>query len=127
MQTNTLTPEYLQECRQALNKEQALSLRQTNNWSHVDKHQVHLDWDSLYKELAQHIDTLSPASPEIQAIMARHYTIASRFYPPTKEAYIGMSLLYAENEDMKTFHEAYHPEMITFLAKAMQIYALSQV
>jgi hypothetical protein len=27
---------------------------------------------------------------------------------------------------MKTFHEAYHPEMITFLAQAMQIYALSQ-
>ena len=59
--------------------------------------------------------------------MARHYEVVSRFYTPSKMAYIGMSLFYAENEDMKNFHNAYHAGMTEFLADAMQIYATNNL
>jgi hypothetical protein len=117
------TPQYLQECREALSSEQMKSLTETDNWSHVDKQQVHIDWDALYKELTPLMQQLPPSAPDIQAIMARHYSIVSRFYAPSKQAYIGMSLFYSENQDMKDFHNAYDPKMVEFLTEAMPIYA----
>jgi hypothetical protein len=123
MNTQKSTVDYLQSCRISLNSEQTQSLAETNNWEHVDKPQVHLDWDVLYKELAPMIQIFPPSAPEIQSLIARHYGIVSRFYVPSKQAYIGMSLFYGENEDMKNFHNVYHPKMVEFLAEAMPIYA----
>jgi hypothetical protein len=117
------TMEYLQTCRTALSNEQSASLAATDNWSHVDKAQVHQDWDALYQELTPLMQQLPPSAPEIQAIMARHYAIVSRFYTPSKQAYIGMSLFYAENPDMQNFHNGYDPKMVEFLGVAMPIYA----
>jgi hypothetical protein len=123
MTTELSAAEYQQECRAALSAEQARSLADTNNWSHVDKPQTHRDWDALYQELTPLMRRLPPSAPEIEAIMARHYGIVSRFYAPSKQAYIGMSLFYAENDDMRRFHNAYDPNMVAFLAQAMPLYA----
>lgn len=123
MQAKEFTAEYLQACRAALAHEQARSLAETNNWSHVDKPQIHLEWNALYRELTPLMQRMPPSAPEIQAVMARHYAIVARFYPPSKQAYIGMSLYYGENEDMKNFHNSYDAGMVEFLAQAMPIYA----
>ena len=117
------TPEYLAQCRNALNAEQAKSLSETDNWSHVNKQQVHIDWDVLYKRLATMLDGSLASSPPIQEIMAQHYAIASRFYVPSREAYIGMGLFYSDNKDMKDFHNAYHRNMVGFLGEAIYVYA----
>ena len=117
------TPKYLAQCRNALNAEQTKSLSETNNWSHVNKQQVHIDWDVLYKRLATMLDGSQASSPAIQEIMAQHYAIASRFYVPSREAYIGMGLFYNDNKDMKDFHNAYHPNMVEFLGEAIYVYA----
>jgi len=117
------TPEYLEQCRQALTAEQTKSLAETENWSHVDKTQTHIDWDVLYKELTPLIDGSLPSSPEVQTIIARHYSIASRFYLPSQKAYIGMALFYRDNPDMKAFHNAYHLKMVDFLGEAIFFYA----
>ena len=117
------TPEYLAQCRNALHAEQAKSLLETNNWSHVNKQQVHIDWDVLYIRLATMLESAQAASPLIQEIMAQHYAIASRFYVPSREAYIGMGLFYNDNKDMKDFHNAYHPNMVEFLGEAIYVYA----
>lgn len=103
--------------------QQTKSLAETGNWSHVDKQQVHLDWDVLYKELASLMDSALPTSPEVQSIMVRHHSIASRFYSPSREAYIGIALFYQENQDMMAFHNAYHPRMVEFLGEAIYAYA----
>jgi len=115
--------EYLEQCRAALASEQAQSLAETANWSHVDKEQVHRDWDALYRELAPLVGNASPSAPQVQALMVRHHEIVSRFHAPSKLAYIGMSLFYQENDDMRNFHNAYHPDMVAFLAEAMPLYA----
>ena len=115
-------PEYLDQCRQAMATAQAKSLAETNNWSHVDKTQVHIDWDILYEEIAPLIDSSLPTSSEVQALMTRHCSIGSRFYPPSQKAYIGLALFYEENPDMKAFHNAYHPKMVEFLGEAIFFY-----
>lgn len=115
--------DYLQECRAALSAEQALSLSLTENWAHVDRAQVHNDWDALYKRLTPLLQNCPASAPEVQALMEEHYRIVSRFYTPSKMAYIGMSIFYAENTDMANFHKAYHPSMVAFLAEAIPIYA----
>jgi len=114
---------YLKNCREALDEEQTKSLAETNNWEHVDKNLVHKDWDILYKEIALNIDTSKPQDDNIQKYIKRHFDIACRFYIPTKKAYIGMSIFYSENSDMKDFHNTYHPKMVEFLGDAICLYA----
>lgn len=103
--------------------EQAKSLAKTGNWSHVDEQEVHIDWDVLYKELVPLVNDWLPSSPEVQSLVGRHYSIASRFYEPSKNAYIGMALFYQDNPDMTDFHNAYHPRMVDFLGEAIFVYA----
>lgn len=123
MTLQNLSPEYLAHCRQTMAAEQAKSLAETENWSHVDKQQVHIDWDILYKELAPLVDSELPSSDAVQILMLRHHSIAARFYPPSRETYIGLGLFYQENADMKAFHNAYHPKMVDFLGDAICFYA----
>ena len=123
MKMHPLTQQYLSECRDALSTEQARSLSATNNWAHVNRQQVHADWDALYKELAPLLECRAPDSVEVQALIERHYCLVSRFYAPSKEAYIGMSLFYGEDPAMRSFHEAHHISMVEFLAEAIPIYA----
>lgn len=114
---------YHDQCRDSLSREQTQSLAATDGWKHVDKEQVHNDWDVLYKAIAQFIDGSKPDDVQVQQMVDRHYQIACRFYAPSKEAYIGMSLFYSSNEDMRNFHNNYHPGMVEFLGLAMRRYA----
>lgn len=119
----TETAQYLHQCRAALSAEQAQSLAATANWSHVDKPKVHQDWDALYRKLAPLIDQLPPSADAVQTLIADHYRIATRFYTPSKHAYIGLGLFYGDDDAMRNFHNAYHRDMVPFLAQAMSIYA----
>lgn len=123
MRINEMDAAYLEQCRQALSDEQGKSLSESNHWEHVDRPQVHADWDAFYKDFAGLIDTSSPEDEKIQELVERHYRIACRFYRPSRLAYVGMALFYGENADMRDFHHRYHPAMVEFLGQAMSIYA----
>lgn len=114
---------YLNTCRESLQNEQNVSLEATNNWEHVDREKVHNNWNILYKDLAKGIDSYQPDDLNIQIMIKKHYEIACEFYTPSKEAYIGMGLFYNDNEDMKKYHNTYHPKMVDFLLDAMTFYA----
>ncbi len=121
------SPEYLQQCRDAQAAEQAASLAATNQWAQVDKARAHQDFQRFYEELAPLIDSADPSSPAIQALMVQHHAIVSRFYAPSREAYIGTALFYADNPDMKAFHNAYHPRLVDFLGDAIHAYAQARL
>lgn len=123
MSLQQTTPAYLDQCRAAQRAEQEQSLAATDQWANVDKAQAHADFDVLYKELAPLIDTNAPSSAAVQALMAKHFEIVSRFYVPSREAYVGTALFYADNADMKAFHNGYHPRMVEFLGDAVHAYA----
>lgn len=130
--TNTMglqqtTPEYLDQCRAAQRAEQEQSLAATNDWAHVDKPQVHADFAAFYQELGPLIDAHAPESEAIQALMEKHFSIVARFYVPSRDAYVGTVLFYADNADMKAFHNAYHPRMVEFLGDAAFVYALQNL
>lgn len=120
---NKLSKDYLVVCKSALNLEQSHSLSSTDNWAHVNRELVHQDWDLLYKKLANYIDKTVVNDENVQMLMKEHFDIACRFYTPSKEAYIGMGIFYKENDDMKAFHNAYHPQMVDYLGDAMVHYA----
>lgn len=118
-----LSKEYLTECKNALDTEQKYSLATTNNWAHVNKELVHKDWNVLYKKLAECVDEVTAHDVNVQTLVKEHFEIACRFYTPSKEAYIGMGLFYKDNEDMKNFHNSYHPNMVDYLGDAIVHYA----
>ena len=124
---NELDLSYQEACRNALNAEQTKSLAETGHWKHVDRDQIHADWDALYKRISPLIGSASPADGAVQELLHRHYEIACRFYTPSKLAYIGMALFYDENPAMKEFHNAYHPQMVAFLGDAMVVYAAQKL
>lgn len=107
----------------ALAAEQAASLAGTDDWSHVDRQQVHSDWDALYRALAAARDDSEVSSPAVQELMAQHHALACRFSVPSTSAYIGMSLFYGENPERRTFHNGYGPDLVDFLSEAMQLFA----
>ena len=67
-----------------------------------------------------------PAS-DLQALMDKHFAIVARFYVPSRDAYVGTALFYADNADMKAFHNTYHPRMVEFLCDAAYTYALQNM
>ncbi|MEX2984271.1 TipAS antibiotic-recognition domain-containing protein [Streptomyces sp. C36] len=115
--------QYEDECRRSLASEQTKSLAETNNWAHVDKNQVHQDWDVLYREIAACLDDSLPGDRHIQELVRRHFDVTCRFYTPTRKAYVGTALLYSEDDAMREFHNSYHPRMVEFLGDAMKIFA----
>ena len=115
--------DYLEQCRRALSEEQGKSLSESNHWEHVDRQQVHADWDAFYRKLTGLVDTFSPEDKEVQDLVEQHYRIACRFYQPSRLAYIGMALFYGENAGMSDFHRQYHPGMVEFVGQAMFVYA----
>lgn len=123
MKIEKLDTEYLEKCRSSLKFEQTNSLAETNNWEHVNKQQVHIDWDILYKEFALLIDNSKASDKNVQSLMERHFEITCRFYRPSREAYIGLALFYNDNQAMKDFHNSYHPKMVAFLGDSISIYA----
>ncbi len=124
---DSLPADYLQACRDALAQEQAASLAATNGWAHVDRNQVHADWDEIYRALAQDLGRRSPDDEGTQELILRHYGIAGRFYTPSREAYIGMALFYRDNDDMRSFHNGYHDNMVEFLVEAIASFAKHQL
>jgi hypothetical protein len=57
-----------------------------------------------------------------QKIIAKHYEISSRFYVPSKEAYIGARLFVIENGKFISYHNGFHPNLAGYLSNAMCIY-----
>ncbi|CAN3979049.1 hypothetical protein KPATCC21470_1673 [Kitasatospora purpeofusca] len=90
----------------------------------MDRARVHQDWDVLYREITVFLnDGALPGDQEIQELVRRHFDIVCRFYIPSREAYVGMSLFYAEDEAMRAFHDSYHPGMVDFLGAAIRVFA----
>ncbi|GIF14492.1 hypothetical protein Ate01nite_45240 [Actinoplanes teichomyceticus] len=119
-----LNPEDAARCRRSLAEEQTASLAATDDWAHVDRDRVHRDWHELYSEIAAAITAgARPQDEPVQELVGRHYAIASRFYPPSRDAYLGMALRYAEDDAMREWHNSYHPRMVEFLGGAMLRYA----
>ena len=81
--------------------------------------------DLLDKAIAKLIEEgLQPESDKVQKLIQKHYELQENFFNLTHDAYMALISMYEEdNSNIKMFFEAYHPEMQSFICKAMRHYA----
>ena len=98
------------------------------HWSKEDWDKYHLDTDLLTKEFVIAIENkLDPESQAVQNLVKQHFELVSNFWIPTKTCYIGLGQMYKKYSDFKAFYTSYHPNLVEFLAKAMQIFAENEL
>lgn len=84
--------------------------------------------DQIHADLIVAIEEgLTPASPEVQAIIKSHYEFTKQFWTPNKETYIGLSQLYQSHPDFVSFYENLHPKLLPFLMEGMRIFAENEL
>jgi DNA-binding transcriptional MerR regulator len=80
--------------------------------------------DELMKEIVANMDK-DPGSPEVQALVQRHYDGLKFFYEPNLELYKGLADIYAGysgDERFRAYFEKYDKNLPEFMRTAMHIY-----
>ncbi|CAM3056202.1 MerR family transcriptional regulator [Paenibacillus sediminis] len=104
------------------------SKRRTRNWSKEDYVKTQQLVDNIHRELTSAIEAGAlPDSPNVQAIIKKHYEWVNQFYTPTKEVYSGLGDLYVDHPDFRKLYDGYHPQLAQFLRDGMNIFADEQL
>jgi hypothetical protein len=69
------------------------------------------------------IEQQQAASQSVPALVNEHYQWVSKFWKPSKNAYIGLGRLYVEDPRFTKNYDKYAPGCAEFMAHGMQIYA----
>lgn len=94
------------------------------HWNKEDWGKFHKEGDEINKSLVSLIEkNCAVSSAEVQKLIQRHYDWVKMCWTPNRESYIGLSDLYLEHADFKSFYEKYHPKLLKFLSSAMKIFA----
>ncbi len=76
---------------------------------------------AIYVNLLDVLDQ-GPASPEVQAIIARWHEHLRYFYEPSVDRLRGLGDMYAVNQDFAATYRKMHPDMPEFLREAIRHY-----
>lgn len=99
------------------------SKQKIKNWSKADCDDAKKEIDAICKELTTLLQAKCASdSPEVLTVVHRHYHWLKKFWTPNKETYSQHGQFIKESE-LKTFYEAYHPQLAQFLCDAIQAYA----
>ena len=77
--------------------------------------------DSILTEIVRNMDK-GPASPEVQAQIAKHYASLRAFYEPNLGMYRGLANMYVDDKRFAAFYEKYHKDLPVFMRDAMFAY-----
>ena len=78
----------------------------TKNWDEQYWRNIKQEGDLIHQELVSAINSkLSPSSPEVQAIIKKHYLFTKNFWTPTRESYIGLGEMYSSHPDFVKFYD----------------------
>jgi len=106
------TPQY----KQSVGKYESLT--------HEEKLAMKKRGDELMEEITENIDK-DPGSPEVQALVQRHYDALRFFYEPSMQMYRGLADMYVGYQGDKRYRqyfEKYHKDLPEFMQKAIHIY-----
>jgi hypothetical protein len=126
-QDDSLQNPYADEARKRWGHTDAYrqSQERVGKMSKDDLARIQADNDSLLRELAALTDR-DPASPAVQAIIARHYAGLRHFYEPTLPMYRGLAQMYVDDPRFTAFYEKYKPGLAAFLRDGMLAYCDAQ-
>jgi len=95
----------------------AESRHKVKNYSKEMWQKIETEAEAIYTDLIYAMDRdLAPESPEVQAIIQRHYNHLNYFYTPTVEIYKGLGRLYVEDERFKEFFESKKKGLSLFIS-----------
>lgn len=98
------------------------SRRNWGRYTKADKERIMQEGSAIYTELAGMVER-DPASPEVQAVMARWHQHLRYFYEPPREVLRGLGEMYAGHPDFIANFQRIHPDLPEFLRRATAIYA----
>ncbi|WP_298623844.1 MerR family transcriptional regulator [uncultured Legionella sp.] len=101
-----------------------------DSWNKV-QHWKKQEWDIFKQEgddlnkalVAALMQHLAPDSETVQNLIHRHYAWVNNMWTPNHDTYIGLGQMYLDHQDFKAFYANYHPDLVTFLVEAMNIFA----
>jgi MerR family transcriptional regulator, thiopeptide resistance regulator len=120
------TPEqeqaYEAEARRRWGDEQVTeSSRRWNAYSAEERRRILNEGGGIYRELEARLSR-DPASPEVQALIARWHEHLRYFYEPTPEILRGLGRTYAGDPAFAEFFAGFDPGLPDFMHRAIDIY-----
>lgn len=104
------------------------SWQKAAHWKKSNWESFKEEGEQLNQDLAAALNNhLKPNSSEVQALVQRHYTWVSNFWIPTKETYTGLSRMYLDHPDYRSFYSKYHPDLVEYLVEAMRFFAENEL
>jgi DNA-binding transcriptional MerR regulator len=115
---------YAEEARQTWGREAVdASYRKWNSYTAKQKEQIGIEGMAIYTDLAALIDEQkAPASPEVQAVIARWHQHMRYFYEPTMEGLRGLGDRYVSHPDFARNFREVHPNLPEFMQEAIRHY-----
>ena len=99
------------------------SKRMVKDWTKTDWEKSGTAFVEICQDLARLMgERLAEDSPEVQAVVRRHYKWLKQFWTPNRESYAGHSRMIEDSELGKAY-EPYHPQLPKFIAAAIRILA----
>ncbi len=100
------------------------SWRRVAHWRKSDWEQFKNSGETLNLALAKVVaEGRAIDSEVVQQLIQQHYDWVNQFWTPTRETYRGLGKMYLEHPDYRDFYNRYHPDLVEFLVKAMNIFA----
>ena len=79
---------------------------------------------AIFNDLVHCIEKgLDPASDEVQRIIKKHHTLTEQTHAATQEVYTALAQMYQEHPEFRKQLDPFHPELATFMAEAMRVFA----
>ena len=99
-----------------------ISNKNVRNMSKTQFQSVKEEGENIASAMAELMDQ-DVASPEVQALNARHHALNEQFYPTSAEVYRGLSQMYTQDDRFRVYYDKYRPGLADFMAAAMAYYA----
>lgn len=121
------TPEeekkYAQQAREMWGSESVdASYRRYNRYTAEQKQQIAEEGTAVYVDLVELIGEAEPASPEVQAVIARWHEHMKYFVEPNPGYLRGLGDLYNDHPDFRRNFEELHPGLPEFMREAINVY-----
>jgi len=125
--SNEEAEQYAKEAKERWGNTEAYkqSQERVKKMSKEDFERIGKEGDVLMKEIVANREK-GAKSPEVQALISRHFNNLRHFYEPTLETYRGLAENYVADERFKAFYEKYAPNLAEFMKEAMLYYCQTQ-
>lgn len=89
---------------------------------------VNKEANNIFSQVVSYIDKgLEPSSELVQKMIKKHHAFSEEFHVATKEVYEALAELYATHPDYRKQLDPFHPKLAEYIARAMKIFADSQL